>query len=109
MSMIKLSDALRLIEAHDERGEPIPFSMKWVTHNRSNKTGGKFKSVNRAVISGAEKSANPQKFKHQWRKEKKNPMHSKNATRNIKCLDSKKIYKVNIWLIIRVKGQKVVL
>lgn len=37
----------------------------------------------------------------------KNPNHYKNATRNLKDLESGRIIKIHIWLVVEINGQKV--
>lgn len=108
---IRLTEVLDLMDALDSNGDPIPFSIRFVTANRKDKTGGEIITIDKAVkCVGKDKKGNP--VIDTRRKETpdltkpKNPNHWSNATRNL-FLPNGQIRKVHIRLIIEFNGQKV--
>lgn len=50
---MQLAEALRAMERTDNRGVPVPFSINWVTLDRTRRTGGKVRRLDKAVRCGA--------------------------------------------------------
>lgn len=110
--MISLGTALKLTNQKNHRGEPTPFSLTFVTANRSKKTGGEIITVKRAILSKYEKSL-PAHLQDAGTTRTtstgkgKNPNHFFNGTRNIIDLDTQTFIKVHIRLITHFNGQQV--
>lgn len=103
MNLITLADALYLMRQVDRAGQPIPFSISFVTWNRREKKGGELKEFNKATLIFHErgktiKSSNAIK----------KPLHWRNATLNIRPLGSDRIIKVHRDLITRVNDKQIV-
>lgn len=92
-------DALRLMEAVDQKGQRIPFDIKGVKFNRKSREGGSIYSHANCVLPyGVE---TPKKGSNQAaniERDTKRPNHYKNATRNIQTATGD-LVKINIWLI----------
>lgn len=107
--MIRLIDALNLMDEVDREGIPVPFSIKYVTYNRKGKTGGEVVEIERAVKCVGMRGG---KIVHDTRQKekdasKKPPNHFKNSTRNLNIVGTDQIRKCNIRLITEFNGQKV--
>ena len=106
--MIRLVDALNLMNEMDQEDKPVPFSIKFVTFNRRNDTGGELISIDQAVKCITKRKG---KIVYDLRKmttQKKPPNHFKNSTRNINIVGTDQIRKCNIRLITEFNGQKVI-
>lgn len=108
---ISLKNALKIIEAKDTNGFPIPFDVDFRTLNRNSKTGGALRSYNGVTILTRNKKELTEKeiaknlqFAN---KAKKPPNHFENRTRNLQKQNGE-IFKVNIRLITSINNQKVV-
>lgn len=99
-----LSDVLAEIKKLDANKNPVPINIEIRTHNKYNKTGGRYIGYYGAELlqpppkKGLKRLADPTEFK--------NPNHFKNRTRNIKI--NGEIVKINILFIIRFNGHLVV-
>ena len=107
---IQLSKVLESMEQLDHEGNPVRFQIRFVTANKSNKTGGEIIEVQDArkcignrngeiVFDKREKTADNSEIS-------RNPNHFANSTRNI-ILANGGIRKVHIRLIIEFNNQKV--
>ena len=101
--MILLIDVLNLMNDVDVNGRPVPFAIKYKTVE-----------AEEVIIESAIKCIGKEKGKILYdknpkkSKQKKDPNHFKNATRNIYIPISKQIRKCKIRLITEFNGQKVV-
>ncbi|MNR53206.1 hypothetical protein D3C85_1731800 [compost metagenome] len=80
---------LKKMEERNGYGKRIPFSIEWVTCNRSKNTGGEKIFVAEAVLEGSGNS----------KSEKRNPRHHTNYTRNIKPIESGRTMKIHPLLV----------
>ena len=107
--MIRLIDALNLMDEVDREENPIPFSLKYITYNRKKKSGGEIIEIDKAVKCVAMRGG---KIVYDTRKKEKdiskNPNHFKNSTRNLNIVGTDQIRKCNIRLITEFNGQKVI-
>ena len=106
--MIRLIDALNLMRDVDGEGNPVPFSVQYVTHNRLSKVGGEIIEIPKAVVCVAFRKG---KVVYDTRPKtalKRDPQHYLNSTRNFHIVGTDNIRKCNIRLIIQFNGQKVV-
>lgn len=51
MGEIHLNDALAQMQMRNHKGEPQPFSIEWWTCDRTRKTGGELKRVEKAILT----------------------------------------------------------
>jgi hypothetical protein len=101
---VTLTDALKVMRQTDKNGNPIPFSICWCTADKSRKTGGELKRLNKAYMSGAEIRRVGQMEEGERRSKRQN--HFGNATRNIKDPEGN-LKKVHIYLILELNGMTV--
>lgn len=110
-SMISLRDVLLMMEAEDEQGYQIPFSLRFVTYDKQKQTGGEIIDAKKAVLLKSGKKDFERKTGIRNKEDpdqiKKKPNHFKNRTRNIMLLPSKQIRKVHIYLITRFNDERV--
>ena len=100
--MIKLIDALNLMDDFDMNGNPIPFSIKFFSIE------GEEIFIEMAVKCIGKTQEKGVVFDKPSLKQKKKPAHQKNATRNLYIPLSNEIRKCKIRLITEFNGQKVV-
>ncbi len=108
--IIQLSTALDMMDELDENGVPMSFQLKFVTADRQRKTGGEIievPSARKCVGSRNDEVVFDTREKKTTVKEKRDPHHWANATRNI-LLPNKQIRTIHIRLIIEFNHQKVV-
>lgn len=103
VDVITLADALQVMRQIDRSGQPVPFSISFVTWNRREETGGELKHIHKATLIAKErgKVLKPSTVARR-------PQHWKNATVNIRQLGSDRITKVHRDLITQVNGKKIV-
>ena len=106
--MIKLLDALNLMDAIDKEDKPIPFSITYVTYNRKNKTGGEVVSIEQAVKCITMRKGKVVYDTRKMSSAKRPPNHYRNSTRNLLIVGTDQIRKLNIRLITEFNGQKVI-
>jgi hypothetical protein len=100
---LTLSEALQLMRKTDSNGNPIPFSITFVTYDKTRNTGGKLNSIKKAYMSVTEiKRTEPAK-----RIPKVFQNHFSNATRNIKSANGD-LVKIHIYLITRINNIPVI-
>lgn len=51
-STISSSEALKLMRRKDEKGMPLPFSIKYLTADRTRQTGGQWRTAENVVVAG---------------------------------------------------------
>jgi len=105
--MLRLKDALKLMDRLDHKGKPIPFELTFVTADRKRNTGGNLKTAKAAILS----KHNNKLPLHQRRVDgfggSRKPASHENATRNIQTPDGT-ITKVHIRLIKSFNGQVII-
>lgn len=105
--MLRLKDALKLMDRLDHRGQPIPFSVEFITANRTKDSGGEVYSLTGCILS----KHNKQLPLHMRRVDgfggSKKPASYENATRNIQSPDGA-IRKVHIRLIKKFNDQTII-
>ncbi len=81
MEIITLKEMLDIMEMRGEDGQPIPFSMRFITCNRKAKTGGKRIEVKDVVLVGGAVSKSTVK----------NQNHHSNFTRNFRSVNNEEV------------------
>ena len=110
---IYLKDVLTIMKTPDADGKAIPFSIKTRTLNRYTKKGGKLNSYPIACLVMKEKQERItsidalKTMQPKVVRERKNPHHFANKTRNIRLPNGEK-KKVHIRFIIEFNGKKVI-
>lgn len=108
---IFLRQVLEIMSRKDEAGKAVPFDVEFKTYNRNNKTGGSSRQYKGAKLCMGEKLKGRAFIdaEHFYRKEKnrKNPNHWKNRTRNIE-LQGGQVKKLNILYITKFNGLEVI-
>ena len=109
---IQLSDALDVMMQCDSNGNPVPFSIIYLTYNDQDKMSRGFKALPRAemlMMKAGRHLKVSQGLKYIEKKgAAKSPNHWKNATRNIRVPGDTEIRKLNIWLIMAINNKRVV-
>lgn len=101
--MIKMKEALRIMERTNARGLPLPFSVVFCTADLSRNTGGEIIEIPKAVLS--RKLKKPSSYSGV--NSKNQPSHHRNRTRNIQQLNTSEIRKLHIDLILFINGEAV--
>tara|TARA_R110002124_G_scaffold193013_1_gene360283 strand:- start:10 stop:360 length:351 start_codon:yes stop_codon:yes gene_type:complete len=110
---IYLKDVLQQMKTPDKDGQAVPFSMKTRTLNRYTKQGGKLKTYPEARLVMKEKQERItdvialRSMAPRVIKERKNPHHFDNKTRNIRLANGEK-RKIHIRYIIDFNDKKVI-
>lgn len=108
---IKVYDVLKIMEKKTPEGEALSFDIVVRTFSRQNLSGGNIKRYNEArLLIGTKKSVRKKSLISQVfapDKEKKNPNHFANRTRNLELANGD-IKKINILYIVELNGKKVV-
>ncbi len=107
---ISIDEVLKSMDAVDESGRPLSFDLEVRTFSRQNKTGGNmrfYNGVRKPVAKVFQKAKTDIEKLFSQEKERKNPYHFANRTRNIELADGS-IKKVNYLFIIKFNGKKVV-
>lgn len=109
--MIYLRDVVHQMGQTDSNGRPAKFDVETRTFNRYAKTGGQYKIYEDAELVMYQKRSKIDReiamLKSTEKKERKNPHHFANKTKNIR-LASGKIRKINLLFIIKFNGKKVI-
>ena len=107
---IRLAEVLVKMDELDNKGHPIPFSIKFVTANRKTGTGGEVIEIDKCVkCVGKKGDGTPiidTRKLGQPVAPTKDPHHWANSTRNL-LLPNNQIRKIHIRLIIEFNGYKV--
>jgi hypothetical protein len=101
-STIPLRQALNEMEKTGDMKRPVPFSIKWVTANRSKQTGGQVKEAKGVTLLRNERALPQAKRAASTRKERNRNF---NATRDI-FYDGREDC-VHIYLIVEFNGKAV--
>jgi hypothetical protein len=103
-----------MMRTPNAEGRAVKFDISVRTLNKNSKTGGKLNEYTQAKLVMHEKGLDPnsiyalQNFKpFKDKKEKKNPQHFSNKTRNIR-LENGDVKKIHINYIINFNGKKVI-
>ena len=107
---IFLRQVLEKMNEKDKLNKPIPFSIEVRTFNSNNKTGGELKVYKDAVLLLKESNGqvfNPMEHSYRQIRERRNPNHWDNRTRNIE-LKSGFIRKIKILYITKFNDMDVV-
>jgi hypothetical protein len=108
---IFLRQVLEEIKKVDANGLAVPFDIEFRTFNSQNKGGGGLKVYEGArLLIGKKlegKEFNPKSFFYRNERERKNPNHWQNRTRNIET-PSGQIRKLNILYITKFNGNEVI-
>jgi len=108
---IFLRQVLEVMKKIDSKGNAISFDIEFRTFNRNNKAGGGLKKyTNAKLLIGKKlkgKDFDPMEHFYRIEKERKNPNHWQNKTRNIE-LASGQIRKLNILYITKFNGLEVI-
>lgn len=103
--MLALVDALNIMDAVDQNGVPLKFSISFVKKS----TGEilRIPSASKPRLSRRVELRHKHSQEHMPEHQKKNPNHYLNQTRNIQIASSKEIRKVCIRLITEFNGHKI--
>jgi len=101
--MIALRDALKLIDATDRQGKPVPFSLRYCKIST-----GEIIVVDKAVKSDQTKHADQNQSGQVKTKLKRKPKHSQNRTRNIRIVGTDQIRTIGIYRITAINGHKII-
>ena len=99
MELIRVADMLQTMQMRNADRTPIPFSIRFVTCDQKQGTGGKRIEYSEAVLVGGGVS----------KSEEKNPGHFANYTRNLKGIGTEQIRKFHPLLVEEFNGKKVIL
>ena len=105
--MLKLKDALKVMELLLASGKPKPFSILFVTADIGRGTGGEVIYYPAAVLSRLRKAGRPGKAGKAQKQRSGIQYHSKNRTRNICALGNSEVRKLHIDLILELNGQPI--
>jgi len=104
--MIRLNDALKLMDRLDHNGQPIPFSILALSADRKRHTGGKWIELNGCILAKHNSNLPLHARRVDGGGGSRKPSHYENATRNIQSPDGS-ITKVHIRLIKKFNGQTI--
>ncbi|MHB8209078.1 hypothetical protein [Mucilaginibacter sp.] len=98
--MVQLRDALNIMDARHPGGEPIPFSLTFITCNLTEKTGGERRSYEGVILAGGQfgKKNSP-----------KNANHYDNGTRNVNIPGKSRPVTIHIYLITHLNNERVII
>ncbi len=102
--MLKLKQALQILEKVNARGLPIPCSIVFCTADTSRGTGGEIITMDKVILSRhRKKSIKGYRGVHSA----KQPSHNRNRTRNIMQVGTTEIRKIHIDLILFINEEAV--
>jgi hypothetical protein len=103
--MLALADALNIMEARDQRGKPVLFSIAFVKKS----TGELIRvpSAHKPTLSPRADARAKAALENVPQYDSRNPNHYLNQTRNIQVAGTSQIRKVCIRLITEVNGHKI--
>jgi len=104
--VISLSDALKLMDRLDHKSNPIPYKISFVTADRTRNTGGKWITIDGAILSKHNKLLPLHVRRVEGFGGSKKPASYENAQRNIQAPDGS-ITSVHIRLIKRFNDYEV--
>lgn len=100
--MLALVDALNIIDAQDQEGRPIPFSLRYCKV-----TTGEIVDFGKVVKSDITKHKTQSPTGRVVTKLKRKPNHSFNRTRNIRVCGTDQVRCIGIFRILEVNNEKV--
>lgn len=103
--MLKLSNALQILEKTNARGLSVPCSIVFCTADRNRGTGGEIIALDKAILSRKIKKG--VKGGYSGLPSKNQPSHFKNRTRNLMQMGVTEIRKAHIDLILFINGEAV--
>lgn len=107
---ISLTDALRAMNSYDSQGNPIPFSISWLSANLEAETGGEWKHMRAAFLSYQNKSGTRNYTgKMVEKKQPRATNHWLNGTRDIFPDGGNRLHCIHIWLIMEFNGKEVII
>lgn len=106
---LTVAEMTKLMEQTDKMGNPIPFSLVFVTWNNSTQKGGDLRQMENMELTSINKTGTKQKRPRRSGPyiSSKSPNHWKNSTRNIKPVYGHDVTKINIWLVMAFNGHPV--
>ncbi len=105
--VIRLKDALKMMDRLDHRQRPIPFDLSFITADRRRDEGGEWKQIDGAILSKHNKLLPQHVRRVDGFGGSRKPASHENATRNIQAPDGS-ITKVHIRLIKTFNGHPVI-
>lgn len=99
MEFTRVVDMLKIMTEKDGAGNPIPFSITFVTCDMRQNTGGKKITLKSAILPGYSTKINS----------KKNPNHYSNYTRNILAEGGDRPIKIHALLVTEFNGTGIIL
>ena len=109
---ISLTDALRAMNNFDGHGNPIPFSIGYITCNLEDGTGGEWRYM-RSAFCSYQNASGTKNFTGKKAITKsggaRRANHWVNATRNIFPSGGNQLRCIHIWLILEFNGKEVVI
>ena len=106
--VIQLNDALKQMEARDERRRPVPFSVEFCTCDEERGTGGELIRLDNVVLARDRDSRPKRQTGATIPTPAKEASEWENATRNFYILDNEQIRKAHIRLITLFNNMEVV-
>ena len=103
--MIKLQQALKILEQTDAAGRPKPVSILAIAADTNRGTGGDVLYFERAVLSRLANIGRPAKMNR--RSKSGIQYHYKNRTRNVCELGTSEVRKIHIDLILQINGEDI--
>lgn len=108
--IITLQEVLEEMERTDGKGNPLPFSLTWISCNHQRKTAGEFFSLESAIKPSTKGIRRVKSKLNKDVPERKKRMvdHFKNATRNIEENGTGQIRTVSIWDLLIFNNRRIV-
>lgn len=97
MELVRVVEMLKEMHRRDRNGEPVPFSITFVTCDLKRFSGGEKVTLEKAVLVGGPSKSN----------KVRDPKHGVNFTRNIKSAEGDRIMKIRPLLVTRFNGKRV--
>lgn len=110
-SMILFSKMMESIRQLDERDQPVPFDIQFITYDKKRKTGGDIMEIKGAVMSGVHKPSAREKHLQRMQVVKgmvKDPHHYEHDTINVKVKGSDQTRKIHVRLITAFNDTRVI-
>jgi hypothetical protein len=104
--MIRLADALKLMDRLDPRDKAIPFDLLVLSADRKRNTGGKWMELKGCILAKHNKNLPLHARRVDGFGGSRKPSHYENATRNVQSPDGS-VTKVHIRLIKTFNGQTI--
>jgi hypothetical protein len=105
--MLRLKDALKLMDRLDHRGKPIPFALQFITADRKRDSGGELMDIQGGILSKHNKLLPLHMRRVDGFGGSKKPASYENQTRNVQSPDGS-IMTVHIRLIKKFNDQIII-